>query len=177
MKAGATICRLVLSSLSQLFQSRRHFPARRKTTPPPIALEAPRRRDALQYFHRSFQQALHRSGKGLAGVIHVRQHLPDTVEFGPVFVRHLQGPGRPVPSAVVTCVAWVIPVCSPDITLDSGYLPARVIALVPGGVCALNALGVHDAEAGLLFPTTGLSDFANRCFQDLLQNGTPTHVR
>ena len=51
-----------------------------------------------------------------------------------------------------------------DVTLDSRHLLACVIALVPGGVRVLDALGVHDAEAGLLFPSIALSGRANRFF-------------
>ena len=47
-------------------------------------------------------------------------------------------------------------------TLDSGHLLARVIALAIGTVRVLDALGVHDAEAGLLFPSIALPDRANR---------------
>ena len=51
-----------------------------------------------------------------------------------------------------------------DVTLDSGHLLARVIALLPGAVRVLDALGVHDAEAGLLFATIASPGRANQFF-------------
>ena len=59
-------------------------------------------------------------------------------------------------------------------TLDSRHLLACVIALVPSGVRVLDALGVHDTEAGLLFPSIALSGRANRFFLGLAQNGILT---
>ena len=95
MKASTTICRLVLSFLSQFFQSRRHFSSQAKdrstthrfgsTTKVCSSL-------ALHHFHSGSQQALHRSGKGLPGVTPVHQHLPDLIAAGPVFVKHHQSP-------------------------------------------------------------------------------------
>ena len=49
----------------------------------------------------------------------------------------------------------------------------RLIALVPSGVRVLHALGVHDTEAGLLFPTIALSGRANRCFLGLAPEWNP----
>ena len=58
-------------------------------------------------------------------------------------------------------------------TLDSRHLLACVIALVPSVVRVLHALGVHDTEAGLLFPTIALSDRANRFFLGLAPEWNP----
>ena len=86
-----------------------------------------------------------------------------------------KAPARSVTSAVVTCIAWGNPCVSMrDMTLDSRHLLACVIALVPSGVRVLDALGVHDTAAGLLFPSIALSGRANRFFLGLLQNGILT---
>ena len=58
-------------------------------------------------------------------------------------------------------------------TLDSRHLLACVIALVLGGVRVLDALGVHDTEAGLLFPSIALSGRANRFFLGLAPEWNP----
>ena len=120
---------------------------------------------AFHHFHRGSQQALHRSGKGLPGVTPVHQHLLDLVEVGPVFVKHRHSPS-PVGNVGGSHVyrmgqSWRV---HRDVTLDSRHLLACVIALVPGGVRVLDALGVHDVAAGLLFPTIALSGRANQFF-------------
>ena len=51
-----------------------------------------------------------------------------------------------------------------DVPLDAGHLLARVIALAPGAVSVLHALGVRDAEAGLLCPSIALSGRASPFF-------------
>ena len=51
-----------------------------------------------------------------------------------------------------------------DVALDSRHLLARVIALVLGAVGVLDALGVHDTEAGPFFPTIASPGCANRFF-------------
>ncbi len=68
MKASTTICRLVLSFLSQFFQSRRHFSSQAKD-----------------------RSTTHRFGS-TTGVTPVHQHLPDLIAAGPVFVKHHQSP-------------------------------------------------------------------------------------
>ena len=50
------------------------------------------------------------------------------------------------------------------VPLDPRHLLARVIALVPGAAGVPDALGVHDAEAGLLAPPIALPGRANRFF-------------
>ena len=60
-----------------------------------------------------------------------------------------------------------------EVTLDSRHLLARVIALAIGGVRVLDALGVHDTEAGLLFPSIALSGRANRFFLGLAPEWNP----
>ena len=111
------------------------------------------------------QQALYRSGKGLPGVTPVDQHLLDLAEVGPVFVKHRQSPSPVgnVGGSHVYPMGQSLRVHR-DVTLDSGHLLARVIALAIGGVRVLDALGVHDTEAGLLFPSIALPGRANRFF-------------
>ena len=75
MKASTTICRLVLSFLSQFFQSRRHFSSQAKDR---STTQLWKHHEGVQfaafhYFHRGAQQALHRSGKGLPSVTPVHQ--------------------------------------------------------------------------------------------------------
>ena len=180
MKASTTICRLVLSFLSQFFQRRRHFSSQAKDRSTQGARWDMRwwRWDgslwkhhegvqfvAFHHFHRGSQQALHRNGKGLPGVTPVDQHLLDLVEVGPVFVKHRQSPSPVgnVGGSHVYPMGQSLRVHR-DVTLDSGHLLARVIALAIGTVRVLDALGVHDAEAGLLFPPIALPGRANRFF-------------
>ena len=160
MKASTTICRLVLSFLSQFFQSRRHFSSQandRSTTHRFGSTTKVCSSFAFHHFHRGPQQALHRSGKGLPGITPVDQHLLDLAEVGPVLVKHRQSPSPVgnIGGSHVYPMGQSLRVHR-DMTLDSGHLLACVIALVPGGVRVLDALGVHDAEAGLLFPSIAL---------------------
>ena len=48
------------------------------------------------------------------------------------------------------------------VALDPGHLFAWVIALAPGAAGVPYALGVHDAEAGLLCPAIALPGRANQ---------------
>ena len=172
-KASTTICRLVLSSLSQFFQSRRHFSSQAKG-PPPIASAAPRRCAV-----RCVSPLPPRLPTGLApqwqrasrcnprppAVLHLTEAVSAPV-------KHRQSPG-PVGNVGGSHVypmgqSWRV---HRDMTLDSRHLLACVIALVPGGV--LHALGVHDAEAGLLFPTIALPGRANRFFLGLAPEWNP----
>ena len=120
---------------------------------------------AFHHFHRGSQQALHRSGKGLSGVTPVDQHVLHLTEAVSAPVKHRQSPGPVgnVGGSHVYRMGQSLRVHR-DMTLDSGHLLACVIALVPGGVRVLDALGVHDAEAGLLFPSIALPGRANRFF-------------
>ena len=100
MKASTTICRLVLSFLSQFFQSRRHFSSQakdRSTTHRFGSTTKVCSSFAFHHFHRGSQQALHRSGKGLSGVTPVHQHVLHLTEAVSAPVKHRQsppGPGR-----------------------------------------------------------------------------------
>ena len=96
MKASTTICRLVLSFLSQFFQSRRHFSSQakdRSTTHPLWKHHEGVQFVAFHHFHRGSQQALHRSGKGLSGVTPVHQHVLHLTEAVSAPVKHRQSPG------------------------------------------------------------------------------------
>ena len=155
MKASTTICRAgielpfaVLPESAALFQ-----PGERPLHHPSLRQHHEGVQfAAFHHFHRGSQQALHRSGKGLPSVTPVHQHVLDLVEAGPVFVKHRQSPGPVgnIGGSHVYRMGQSLRVHR-DMTLDSRHLLARVIALVPGGVRVLHALGVHDAEAGLLF--------------------------
>ena len=59
-----------------------------------------------------------------------------------------------------------------DVALDSRHLLPSVIALLLGAVRVLDALGVHDAEAGLLFPTIASPGRANQFFLRLAPEWT-----
>ena len=165
MKASTAICRLVLSFLSQFFQSRRHFSSQAKdrstthrfgsTTKVCSSLRFTTATAAPTGFAPQRQRASRCNP--------VDQHLLDLAEVGPVFVKT-----SPKPSPVGNIggshryrMGQSLRVHR-DVTLDSGHLLARVIALAIGTVRVLDALGVHDAEAGLLFPSIALPDRANR---------------
>ena len=132
VKASTTICRLVLSFLSQFFQSRRHFSSQAKDRYHPSLRQHHEgvQFAAFHYFHRGSQQALHRSGKGLPGVTPVDQHLLDLAEVGPVFVKHRQSPSPVgnVGGSHVYRMGQSLRVHR-DVTLDSRHLLACVIAL------------------------------------------------
>ena len=144
MKASTTICRLVLSFLSQFFQSRRHFSSQAKDRSTTHRFGSTTKVcSSLRFnFHRGSQQALHRSGKGLSGVTPVDQHLLDLAEVGPVFVKHRQSPSPVgnVGGSHVYRMGQSLRVHR-EVTLDSGHLLACVIALAIGGVRVLDALG------------------------------------
>ena len=105
------------------------------------------------------------AGKGLPGVTTVHQHILDPVEVKTL----AKAPARSVTSAVVTWHGAIL-ACPPR--YDS-----RVIALLLGGVRVLDALGVHDTEAGLLFPPIALSGLANRFFLGLVPEWNPAPGR
>ena len=160
MKASTTICRLVLSfSFAVLPESAALFqPGERPLHHPSLWQHHEGVQfAAFHHFHRGSQQALHRSGKGLSGITPVHQHVLHLTEAVSAPVKHRQSPSPVgnVGGSHVYRMGQSLRVHR-DMTLDSGHLLARVIALVPGGVRVLHALGVHDAEAGRLFPSIAL---------------------
>ena len=88
MKASTTICRLVLSFLSQFFQSRRHFSSQAKDRSTTHRFGSTTKVCSSLRFTTSTvapNRLCNRNGKGLPGVTPVDQHLLDLVEVGPVF--------------------------------------------------------------------------------------------
>ena len=177
-KASTTICRLVSSFLSQFFQSRRHFSSQAKdrstthrfgsTTKVCISL-----RFTTSRMDRRSQQALHPSGKGLPSVTPVHQHILHQAEAVPPLVKHRQSPSPvgDVRGGHVDRMGQPLSIHR-DVAFDSRHLLPSVIALLLGAVRVLDALGVHDAEAGLLFPTIASPGCANPFFLKLAPEWT-----
>ena len=120
---------------------------------------------AFHHFHRGSQPALHRSSKGLPSVTPIHQyilHLPQVVS-APVKHRQSPSPVGDVGGGHMNRMGQSLRVHR-DVTLDSGHLLAGIIALLLGAVRVLDALGVHDTEAGPLFPTIALSGRTNQFF-------------
>ena len=177
MKASTTICRLVLSFLSQFFQSRRHFSSQAKDRSTTHRFGSTTKVCSSLRFTTSTEapnRPCTRSGKGLPGVTPVHQHVLHLTEAVSAPVKHRQSPGPVgnVGGSHVYPMGQSLRVHR-DVTLDSRHLLARVIALVPGGVRVLHALGVHDTEAGLLFPSIASSGRANRFFLGLAPEWNP----
>ena len=82
------------------------------------------------------------------------QHILHLAQVGPAPVKHSQSPSTVgnVGGGHVNRMGQPLSVHG-DVALDSRHLLARVIALVLGAVGVLDALGVHDTEAGPFFPT------------------------
>ena len=120
---------------------------------------------AFHHFHRGSQQALHRRGKGFPGVSPIHQHILHLAQVGPAPVKHSQSPSTVgnVGGGHVNRMGQPLSVHG-DVALDSRHLLARVIALVLGAVGVLDALGVHDTEAGPFFPTIASPGRVNRFF-------------
>ena len=167
-KARTTICRLVLSFPSQFFHSRRAL-----LQPGERPLHHPSFRQhhegvqfvAFHHLHRGSQQVLHLRSKGLPGVAPVDHHILHPAQVGSALFKHRQSPG-PVGNigrGHMNRMGQPLAIHR-DVALDPGHLLARVIALVLRAVGVLYALGVHDAEAGLLCPPIALPDRANRFF-------------
>ena len=168
MKASTTICRLVLSFLSQFFQSRRHFSSQAKDRSTTHRFGSTTKVCSSLRFTTS-TEAPNRPctavAQGLSGVTPVHQHVLHLTEAVSAPVKHRQSPG-PVGNVGGSHVyrmgqSWRV---HREMTLDSRHLLACVIALVPSGVRVLHALGVHDTAAGLLFPSIALPGRANRFF-------------
>ena len=95
VKANTTICRLVLSFLSQFFQSRRHFSSQAKDRSTTHLFGSDYEGVqfiAFHHFHRGSQLALHRSSKGLPGVTPIHQYLLHLPEVVSAPVKHRQSP-------------------------------------------------------------------------------------
>ena len=92
-----------------------------------------------------------------------RLHL---AQAGPALVKHRHSPSAAgnVGGGHVNRMRQPLSVHC-DVALNPGHLFARVIALVPGAAGILDALGVHDAEAGLLAPAIAPPGRANRFFK------------
>ena len=103
------------------------------------------------------------AAKGLPVRPPVNQPFPHLTQVGLALVERRQSPSpvSDVGGGHVDHMGQALGVHR-DVTLDSGHLLARVIVLVLGAVRILYALGVHDAEAGLLFPTIAPSGRAIR---------------
>ena len=136
MKASTTICRLVLSFLSQFFQRRRHFSSQAKDRSTTHRFGSTTKVCSSLRFTTSTagsQQALHRSSKGLSGVTPVHQHVLHLTEAVSAPVKHRQSPSPvgDVGRGYVDRMGQSLRIHR-DVSLDSGYLLARVIALVLG---------------------------------------------
>ena len=166
-----------MSFLSQFFQSRRHFSSQAKDRSTTHRFGSTTKVCSSLRFTTSTEapnRPCHRSGKGLSGVTPVHQHVLHLTEAVSAPVKHRQSPGPVgnVGGSHVYRMGQSLRVHR-DMTLDSRHLLACVIALVPSGVRVLHALGVHDAAAGLLFPSIALPGRANRFFLGLAPEWNP----